>query len=843
MATTTISTPANTTLTLPNGLNNRSNSEVHNDTDSWVHAASPKITFLSVFIGFGFLGNLFLIITICHSRRFRSIAFYIFVSNLAIVNICECLLNMTVLLSVTIANAWTFGKVPCKVSAFFLHLICVETVLALAILTTDRLVAVRFKDKYEHVFSTPRISILVCYTWFQSLSFSIPVASGAVPTSANVYIKHCSITKGGPIAYGIISTILCVIVPLVLMIVFFVKITRTYYKDRTLIRSLISQHNYKDDSQPEPRIKTEIRYTNLSGTVCVAWLIMNGPYVATLYFNMLQSSSELDEVSDDQVKYTWYVDLVLLWLRFSFTLVLPIATFVWNKELWKSFKDMILCRKNNSVIDESFKKNETDTQKLERKIKEEEKHENDKEVIMTASREQRVFHVPVLFATSHGVHVKTVEDSDSDPSDIKNVGALRGKKCDVLGSQDNLNNLGDDTSDYDSGQETDQYSVSHPISVRQIHDPELLSGRHRSSSHPEVRPKSDTSQQKESVTVGSSSAGDSGLDLSTGAGNNTLTSPSHDNVRKSLTLDKKMVGHGKTNNVNNLIDIDGHTATIKSGDYNDNVTNDDAMKVPFGLTNSNGNATKSGKKSDSYEKQEESSSTLIEKIKPRETAVNDPPIAKRRKKKRKDRNPESTNQGTASPMLPLKPPPRLAPISSTSNTKTSHSGLGRPGSSCSSQYCSMDNEEHLQKNGAGLNSDSYTDFAKADLTSLDNLSLLSFTSRKCNSTSLHSNILAVNEPVNLDSKRKIKSVPEEIPASSECHVTDRSDSIESFNKNTENNLNESAHENEFGDESIENKHQSDRRNSEARKKRRERIISNSILNEGLKGYTRLKMDT
>ncbi|XP_060576593.1 uncharacterized protein LOC132733883 [Ruditapes philippinarum] len=185
------------------------------------------------------------------------------------------------------------------------------------------------------------------------------------------------------------------------MVVFFVKIIRTGYTDRIVNRNIIAQRNYNDKSAEEPRIMQDFRHANLTGTICIAWLLLEAPHVLTSYFKQLQNSSELDSLKREDLRYVWYVDLVLLWLRFCYAMALPVASFTWSKDLWNSFKDIILCRKNNSIGDESLKKNENEKIRLEKKIREEKLKE--KEANITA-REQRVFHVPELFATSKGVN-------------------------------------------------------------------------------------------------------------------------------------------------------------------------------------------------------------------------------------------------------------------------------------------------------------------------------------------------------------------------------------------------------------------------------------------------------
>ncbi|XP_045188978.2 uncharacterized protein LOC123546614 [Mercenaria mercenaria] len=837
------------------------------DSDGWIESPTPRIVFLSVFISFGFFGNLFLIITVCQSRKFRSIAFFIFVIHLAVINLCECVLNMSVLLASSIINEWKFGELACRLSSFCLNLIAIQTVLSLTISTADRLIAVRYKERYEHVVSTPRIAILISFTWLQSFSFSVPIAVGVVPTSVNSYIVYCAISTNSSVVYTIFSIVLCFIVPFVLMIVFFVKIIRTGYSERFHIRNIIAQHNYNDESAEEPRIKQDFRHANLTGTICIAWLILESPHVVTSYFNQLQNSSEGDSIEREDLQYVWYVDLVLLWLRFCYAMALPIASFTWSKDLWKSFKDMILCRKNNSIVDESFKKNDSDTLRLEKKIREERMKE--KEAIISP-REQRVFQVPVLFATSHGVHIQTSNSQTeiSDDDEVENEqskstinGTLRGKKCDVIGSRDNLNNMEEDTSDYDSGNELDPFSVSHPISVKQINK-ENLTDRKRSLSEPEVRDKIQAlDKSSNGRSVGSTSEGDSGLDLS------TLT-----NVKTSKKLSvfhvpsDKLVLHNTNDQLQTEIMQSGFvppSLNISGGEKNNVYAEfpdqDKAVEDDTVLKSKESDLRFECEKGEGIKSNTKSSKKSPEKSL---SGATESPIPRRKKKRRKEKNfdTQSITSATSIAGIPPRPPPRLAPITTI---KTLAYGPVRPGSSCSSQVSFTDS--NMDGRQSVLSCNSCGDITKPDAMSLDNLSVSSLNTRKHKKSGkfkqnlLHetfsNHLLNENEILTLDLKREIKSVPEEVLTPSDCNFEDRTPEThklypETGIQTTETGIVNTGYEQCSNDDTTNAIQEETRiRNNEARRKRREKLMSTKekispsvLLNDG-KGYQRLVPET
>ena len=834
------------------------------DSEEWIESPTPRIVFLSVFISFGFFGNLFLIITVCQSRKFRSIAFFIFVIHLAVINICECVLNMSVLLASSIINKWNFGELACRLSSFCLNLISIQTILSLTISAADRLIAVRYKERYEHVVSTPRIGILILGTWIVSFSFSIPIATGSVPTSVNSYIVYCAISTNSSVIYTICSVVLCFIVPLVLLVIFFVKIIRTGYTDRIVNRNIIAQRNYNDKSSEEPRILKDFRHANLTGTICIAWLLLEAPHVVTSYFNQIQHSSELGSLNRDDLKYIWYIDLVLLWLRFCYAMALPIASFTWSKDLWNSFKDIILCRKNNSIVDESLKKNDSETIRLEKKIREEKMREKEANV---ATKEQRVFHVPELFATSNGVHIRTEISTDGedelDNSKSTITEKLRGKKCDVIGSRDNLNNIEDDTSDYDSGNELDPFSVSHPISVRQIHGGNLTD-RKRSLSEPEVRDKVQNLDKSNGRTVGSTSEGDSGLDLS------TLTNAK---VGKSKSVfhvpSEKLILHNTHDKLQTEI-IDGINSLVSPTPktVEENLVSDTYADFP-NQDKADNNDTESKDKEvkscfvdESAEYQESNTCTNSPQKIPEKmlNTVPESPLPRRKKKRRKDKNIDTQSiTSVTSITVPPRPPPRLAPIAAI---KSLVSGPVRPGSSCSSHVSFA--ESSIDGRQSVLSCDSCGDITKSDAMSNDNLSISSLSTRRNKKSgkfkqnllheSFSNNLLNEKDILSLDCKREIKSVPEEVLTPSDCKFENKTSDIhrlyqENGIQTTQTGIVNTGYE-QCSDDDVTKVMQDEVRvrNNEARRKRREKqqltekLSPTTLLNEGL-GYQRLVPET
>lgn len=847
-----------TTYSMVSNLSNNTstNSVAQEQNTDLLEAKAPRIAFFVAFISFGFLGNLFLTITILRSRGIRSVSFFAFVLNLAVANNLECLLNISILLAKSISNEWTFGEHTCRVNAFFMNFINIEIILGLAIASIDRFIAVCFKDKYDHVVSCSMIGIMIAVTWIQSFAFSAPLATGSVPTSLDTYMIYCTISKGSSMIYNCFALLLCFLAPIIIMIICFIKIICTIYKDRFVIRSLLSQKNYNDDNCMEPLIKQEIRHTYMALTIFVAWFVLQGPYLVMSYFKQFQHTSEIEKITKKDISYALFADLALLIAHLSYVTVLPLAAFLWRKDLWKSLKDKILCRKNNSVFDESFKKNERDIICLERKIKEEKLKEKE---AMMLSRELRVFQVPVLFATSHGVHIQTFSNEiGKGETDINTInGGLRGRKCDVIASQDNLNSIaGETTSDYDSGNELDPFSASHPVSVWHTQKDNILDQK-RSLSETEIGDASQTVNKHCDQTVGSTSEGDSGLDISTSHLTNTSRIITPIPLKISLTSD--LIQNEKCDKVVNIYLIDRTTndsagtpiQSSKNAKIDSVIHADENYEMPDKETNCVSMKTE----------------TCLNKI-PNGCVQSESTLPKRKKKRRKQKShdTQSISSFSSAKGVPPRPPSRLAPINSIS-VKALYSGFERPDSRCSSQFSMLDNNTESIISHKILADESKTDINYSDVSSLDNLSISSFSMRKNNknvkherlSNSYSSNLVNYIEPLTLECNRDITSVPKEVVRPSNCYLIGNDRNQYGFQKLKNEGVcgSESKSSEPFFVEfrcckdecqTVPCAHMQSR-NMEARKKRREKqsalekFASNALLNPENKGYKLLVPET
>lgn len=505
-------------------------------TASTDYNCSAKLVFLVIFMVIGLCGNVVLIITLGCNKKQRKSALQLFSLNLAFVNCLDCFFNMSfALASATGSVSWSSEDLLCRLNSFFMNLIWIETILGLMFMTLDRMMATRHSDKYEQFQSMPRFIIMLIYTWVHSISFSAPLLVGAIDVDVYKNVQMCMMANNVSIIYTLIMALVCFLIPIIVSLIFFTLAIKVSCSEHS-IHAIRSQNQYSKDVQ-EPKLLKELNGAKYTGILLFLWIIMEVPYISAQLIRMFRYSDDLNISSSFQIPNTYPVDVSLVWIRFGFVLVLPILALLWKKELWQLFKNIILCRKSNLIVDLELKvENPPSREKLDLKYSDDKKHVKE-EKMKEAFVHNSGFQVPVLFATSRGVHIQTGSDEESDYDEIK----IRGRKCDVLGSQGNLQGYEYETSDYDSSNEMDPFSVSHPISARKSADvhPSL---QKRSSSHPEVGKSNNKEGKPASVTA--TSAADSGLDMSNNNSSTKDTSSSHQTQEKENVPPAEENGEG-----------------------------------------------------------------------------------------------------------------------------------------------------------------------------------------------------------------------------------------------------------------------------------------------------------
>ena len=137
-----------------------------------------RATFLAVFLIIAFISNCVLLATIAQSNRHKRSALNLFVINIAIVNLLDCIACMPLILGATITDTWDYGTLACNVNAFFVQLTSMVMVAGLFVLSVDRCVAVYAPARYP--FTLVQVNCLIIYTWIHAAALSFPLIANLV---------------------------------------------------------------------------------------------------------------------------------------------------------------------------------------------------------------------------------------------------------------------------------------------------------------------------------------------------------------------------------------------------------------------------------------------------------------------------------------------------------------------------------------------------------------------------------------------------------------------------------------------------------------------------------------
>ncbi|XP_013399454.1 uncharacterized protein LOC106165696 [Lingula anatina] len=438
---------------------------------------AARTAFLGLFIVVAFVGNCVLIATVSQSKRLRRSMFNIFIINMAVVNLLDCVLNMPLILGTTVKEEWEFGHFICKLNACGIQLVSTERLFSLTVMVFDRCVAILDSAKYFERMSRFRVNMIITYSWVQSILFAhVILYVTTIPSKLYPSRYLCSIGES-TLAYIATTSVVCFIIPFIAIVMLYFVIIKKCVAEKLQNKMMLQNHQYTDSALDEPVIWREVRGAIYVGILVILWGIFEGPFLCINYIEQFQKSVELKPTSTLSVSYPYEIELVFTWMRMSYPICLPFATFFWRKEIWQKFKDLILCRKSNLVVDVTPR-----VEKEKEKEKEREKKLLEKEAMMLNASSS--FNAPVLFATANGLHVRMFVNGEEDEMSESQGSVLgdnlllaqeviktsRSQKCDVDGSAGTVNKIpnDEDTSDYDSQSELDPFSVSNPVSVKSI---------------------------------------------------------------------------------------------------------------------------------------------------------------------------------------------------------------------------------------------------------------------------------------------------------------------------------------------------------------------------------------
>ncbi|OCT89883.1 alpha-1A adrenergic receptor [Xenopus laevis] len=173
-----------------------------------------------VFITFGLLGNILVILSVACHRHLQTVTHY-FIANLAVADLL--LMSMVLPFSATfeIQGYWLFGRIFCNVWAAVDVLCCTASIMSLCAISIDRYIGVSYPLRYPSIMTERRGVLALICIWVLSLVISIgPLFGWKQPAPEDD--KICEITKEP--GYALFSAFGSFYLPLSIILVMYFRV-------------------------------------------------------------------------------------------------------------------------------------------------------------------------------------------------------------------------------------------------------------------------------------------------------------------------------------------------------------------------------------------------------------------------------------------------------------------------------------------------------------------------------------------------------------------------------------------------------------------------------------------
>ncbi|KAM9858692.1 alpha-1A adrenergic receptor [Aulostomus maculatus] len=198
---------------------------------------------LGVFIVFGVVGNILVILSVVCHRHLRTVTHY-FIVNLAV---ADLLLSSTVLpfsAIFEILDRWVFGRAFCNVWAAVDVLCCTASIMSLCVISVDRYIGVSYPLRYPAIMTKRRALLAVMLLWVLSIIISIgPLFGWKEPAPEDESI--CKITEEP--AYAIFSAVGSFYLPLAIILSMYCRVYVVAHRESQGLRE--GHKTEKSDSE------------------------------------------------------------------------------------------------------------------------------------------------------------------------------------------------------------------------------------------------------------------------------------------------------------------------------------------------------------------------------------------------------------------------------------------------------------------------------------------------------------------------------------------------------------------------------------------------------------------
>lgn len=367
-----------------------------------INSPVVRTTILAVILLLGFLTNLILTVTIVSSSSLRNVLFHCHIVNLSITHLVTSILILPLVVGYSATGIWDYGEPMCKVAGHLLLSVTIATCLTVLVMNADRVIAINSPSKYLQRVTKCKTVTAILFVWMVAILFPLPLSLGTVPVTNFDHRYICSIDKGSSMDYLISLYSICFALPSITGVLFFVYIAREALSEREA-QSIGAQQPSLSSLWPE------VQAAGIVFVIFFCWFVTELPFIALTSIHQYTYSDALTE-SDSQQEFSPPVllDTAFVWLKFCDAFLSPLVVFKLRKEIWVHLRDLMLCRKSNSVIDSSPRQD-----KSEPKRKPNGSNNSQPNNASYNPKSAAPFKVPTIRATRDGLHIQGDGESES----------------------------------------------------------------------------------------------------------------------------------------------------------------------------------------------------------------------------------------------------------------------------------------------------------------------------------------------------------------------------------------------------------------------------------------------
>ncbi|XP_051971556.1 alpha-1A adrenergic receptor-like [Xyrauchen texanus] len=175
---------------------------------------------LIVFIIFGVMGNIMVILSVAYHRHLRSVTHY-FIANLAVADLLLSSVVLPFSAASEFLDRWIFGRTLCNAWIALDVLCCTASILSLCIISVDRCVAVSYPLLYPCLATGSRARAAVVALWALSAAISVgPLFGWREPMLEDESVCRVNEEPG----YAIFSAVCSFYVPLAVILAMYCRV-------------------------------------------------------------------------------------------------------------------------------------------------------------------------------------------------------------------------------------------------------------------------------------------------------------------------------------------------------------------------------------------------------------------------------------------------------------------------------------------------------------------------------------------------------------------------------------------------------------------------------------------